>query len=246
VGYNLGVNDVVLERVENTPESPDIVPDIREGMSKQGDGPLFRGFPVGSYIAKLKGTSEEQRLILIRAIGSFGPDAAPACPQLIVALSDPSAALREASAAALAQVGQRASPDALAALSKALADTDPDVRDLAAVALGSMGPRAAPAIPQLVQVLNDPVDYVRVTAAETLGAMGARASAAVAPLTTKLLTKDQIFVLSSVATALGDIGPAAKDALPALNQVLAQRRVGSAAEEAILRIEGKPVPEYHK
>jgi hypothetical protein len=242
VGYNLGVNDVVLERVENAPE----VPDIREGMSKQGDELVFRGFPLGSYVAKLKSASEEQRPILIRAIGSFGADAAPACPQLIVALSDPSAAVREASAAALAQVGQYTSTDALAALSKALTDTDPEVRDLAAVALRSMGPKAARAIPQLVQALNDPVDYVRVLAAEALGAMGASASAAVAPLATKLLTKDQVFVSSAVASALGDIGPAAKDALPALNQVLAQRRVGSAAEEAILRIEGKPVPEYHK
>jgi hypothetical protein len=242
VGFNLGVNDVVLERVESKPE----IPDIREGMSKLGVGPVFRGFPLGSYVAKLKSAPEEQRPILIRAIGSFGADAAPACPQLIDALSDPSTAIREASAAALAQVGQHASTDALAALSKALIDTDPEVRDLAAVALRSMGPKAAPAIPQLVQALNDPVDYVRFLAAEALGAMGAKASAAVAPLTAKLVTKDQIFVSSSVATALGDIGPAAKDALPALNQVLAQRRVGSAAEEAILRIEGKPVPEYHK
>ncbi|HEY1659929.1 MAG TPA: DUF2961 domain-containing protein [Candidatus Sulfotelmatobacter sp.] len=242
VGYNLGVNDVVLERVTNAPE----VPDIREGMSKQGDGPTFRGFPLGSYVAKLKNASEEQRPILIRAIGSFGADAAPASPQLIVGLSDPSASIREASAAALAQVGRHSSTDALAALSKALSDTDPEVRDLAAVALRSMGPKAARAIPQLVETLNDPVDYVRVVAAEALGAMGASAGAAVSPLATKLLTNDQVFVLSAVASALGDIGPTAKDALPGLNEVLARRRVGSAAEEAILRIEGKPVPEYHK
>ncbi len=242
VGYNLGVNDVVLERMENAPE----VPDVREGMSRQGEGPVFRGFPLGSYVAKLKSASQEQRPILIRAIGSFGADAASACPQLIVALSDPSAAVREASAAALAQVGKHASSDASAALSKALTDTDPEVRAPAAVALRSMGPKAARAIPQLVEALNDPVDYVRVVAAEALGAMGASASAAVAPLATKLLTQDQVFVLSAVASSLGDIGPAAKDALPALNEVLAKRRVGSAAEEAILRIEGKPVPEYHK
>ena len=43
---------------------------------------------------------------------------------------------------------------------------------------------------------------------------------------------------TSVAYALGDIGPAAKDALPALQQVLEQRRLGSAAQEAILKIQG--------
>jgi hypothetical protein len=44
---------------------------------------------------------------------------------------------------------------------------------------------------------------------------------------------------------LGDIGPAAKSALPALRQVLEKRRVGAASQEAILKIEGKPVPMYH-
>jgi hypothetical protein len=64
-------------------------------------------------------------------------------------------------------------------------------------------------------------------------------------LAARLLAKDeQGLVLGSVATALGDIGPDAKDALPALQQVLKMRRVGSAAQEAILRIEGKPVPTW--
>jgi HEAT repeat protein len=119
------------------------------------------------------------------------------------------------------------------------------VRDLAAVALEAMGPKAASAIPELVTALNDPVDYVRAPAADALGAIGPGAQVAVKSLAEKLLTKDEGFVLGSVAYALGDIGPNAKDALPALEQVLKMRRVGSAAQEAILKIEGKPVPTYH-
>ena len=56
-----------------------------------------------------------------------------AYPQLIAALSDSSPVVREAAAAALAQVGGRCSTDAVAALSKALSDPDPEVRDLASV-----------------------------------------------------------------------------------------------------------------
>jgi len=241
VGYNLGINDVVLEKVAGS----DDVQDMREGMMRAATGVVYRGVPLRAYVDKLQSASGEKRAMLIRAIGNFGKDAAAASPELAAALSDTSAAVREASAAALVQVGDRMPAGAVQALAKSLADPDPEVRDLAATALGSAGPKAAAAVPALTQALNDPVDFVRAPAADALGAMGAEARAAVMPLATKLLSRDQGFVLASVAYALGNIGPAAKDALPALHQVLAQRRVGSAAEEAILKIEQKPVPEYH-
>lgn len=241
VGYNLGINDVVLEKVGESGE----VPDIRAGMLAEPAGVLYRGHPLSSYVAKLRIASETERPILIRAIGSFGANGASACPQLIAALSDSSPVTRAAAAGALAQIGGHSSSDAVPALARALSDPDPEVRDLAAIALRSMGPKASQAVPELVQALSDPIDYVRAPAADALGAMGAKAGVAVGPLAAKLLTKDEGFVLASVAYALGDIGPAAKDALPALQQVLTQRRVGSAAAEAILKIEGKPVPEYH-
>jgi hypothetical protein len=242
VGYNLGINDVVLEKVQQDKE----VHDVREAMPEGTADLVYRGRSLGAYVAKLGTASEDDRPILIRAIGSFGADGASACPQLIAALSDSSSAVREAAAGALVQVGERSSADAVVALAKALSDPNPEVRDLASIALSSIGPEEALAVPDLVRALSDPVDYVRAPAADALGAMGAKASAAVGPLAAKLLTQDQGFVLASVAYALGDIGPSAKDAIPALKQVLAQRRVGSAAEEAILKIEGKPVPEYHR
>jgi HEAT repeat protein len=81
--------------------------------------------------------------------------------------------------------------------------------------------------------------------ADALGAIGPAERAAVHPLADRLLAKDeQGLVLSSVASALGDIGPAAKDALPALQQAVETHRLGAAAQEAILKIEGKPVPTW--
>jgi len=86
---------------------------------------------------------------------------------------------------------------------------------------------------------------VRASVANVFGAMGPAAQSAVGPLTEKLLLKDEDrFVRSNAAYALGDIG--AKEALPALQQVLETRRWDAAAKEAILKIEGKPVPTYHK
>jgi hypothetical protein len=55
---------------------------------------------------------------------------------------------------------------------------------------------------------------------------GAAAHTAVRPLADNLLAKNESWlVLTSVAAALGNIGPEAKDALPALNQTLESRRV---------------------
>jgi hypothetical protein len=241
VGYNLGVNELVLERVGAASETPD----VRGPAPAAVKGPIYRGRSLQSYVDQLDGATPEVRAILLRAIGSFGPDAASATPKLIAALDDASPEVRRMAAAALGNIGDHNSPAAIAALAGKLSDTDAEVRCFAATALGWMGAKAAPAVPQLAQALNDPVDYVRAPAADALGAIGAEAGGATEALAARLSMKDQGFVLASVAYALGNIGPGAKAALPALQEVLNQRRVGGAAQEAILKIEGKPVPVYH-
>jgi hypothetical protein len=50
--------------------------------------------------------------------------------------------------------------------------------------------------------------------------------------------------LRSVAAALGDIGPNAAAALPALQQALKMHRVTYTAQEAILKIKKEPVPTW--
>ena len=187
VGYNLGINDVVLQKVPEQPERPEEAPHCASAKA----GAVFRGCPITFYITKLKTGSGSDRLASIRAIGSFGADAAPAVKAIAAALSDPDANVRGAAAASLAEIGPVAAP-VIFALAKALSDSSPRVRDLAAVALGSMGPKAAPAISELVNALNDSVDYVRAPAAGVaLGAIGPEAQAAVKPLAEKLLTKDE-------------------------------------------------------
>jgi Protein of unknown function (DUF2961)/HEAT repeats len=242
VGYNLGINELVLEKVlppENEPE----VASVESNPPSTANLPVYRGKPLSYYVGKLNEVSSPHRVEWIRATGYFGSDGASAVPELITALSDSSAEIRSAACGALAQIGPKAAT-AVTALAKSLSDSSPHVRDVAAVALRSMGPAAAPAAPQLARALSDPVDFVRAPVADALGAIGPPAKDAVPGLTQRLLEKhEEGFVLTSVASALGDIG--SPDALPALKQVLEMRRVGAAAEEAILKIQGKPVPTYH-
>jgi HEAT repeat protein len=100
-------------------------------------------------------------------------------------------------------------------------------------------------VPVLISALSDPALYVRVPAADALGNIGSAARAAVGPLIECLKMKDeQTFVLRSAATALGNIGADAHSALPALVETLKLTRASYAAKEAILRINGEPVPSY--
>lgn len=278
VGYNLGINDVVVEKFTDMGAGGG-------GREEEGGGQkeavkpgtvVYRGRPLSFYEARLKSSDGRERVKALRVIGYFGKDGAAAVPELAAALSDGSAEVRRAAAGSLSLMGQWSVP-ALPALAKALSDGDAYVRCLSAIALQGMGPKAAPAVPQLIPALSDPNNYVRSPAAAALGAIGTPGIDAVHALAERLLSKNEDgFVLASVAYALGEIGPAAREALPALRQFLDVRRrirlgasnelgtgaqevgadaervgaaaheVGAAAEEAILRIEGKPVPRYHE
>ena len=276
VGYNLGINDVVLEKVQDAIQPTDSWAKDKGERAATAGAVVYRGRPLSFYTGKLKGGSDAERVQAIRAIGYFGGDGAAAVAELAKALSDGSAEIRSAAAGSLSRMGAAGAP-AVESLAKALTDADARVRCLSAIALESMGAKAAPAVPQLTQALHDPVNYVRSPAAAALGAVGPGATSAVHELAQRLLIKNEDgFVLASVAYALGDLGPAAQEALPALRQFLDVRRrirlagaeelgtgaqevggdaervgaasneVGAAAEEAILRIEGKPVPRYHE
>src|SRR5215469_6891130 len=252
-GYNFGVEDLILERLpisagefepevnhQLEPEPPAAVPTEQPGT------PVYRGHPLADYEAELRQAAAPGRAELLRLIGSFGADGAPAAGLVAGTLADPEEQVRAAAAWALSQIGApaaKSAPATVEALAKALSDPNPKVRSLAADALEAMGPAAAAALPELVRGLNDPADYVRAKSADALGAMGPGALAAVRPLADRLLVNDeQIMVLRSVAAALGDIGPAARDALPILERTRETFRVSYTIEAAILKIEGKRVP----
>lgn len=235
-GYFLGINDVVLEHV---PEAGAQVTKTHPFVPTKEA--VYRGVPLSAWRKMLAGTS---RADVLRSIGAFREDAAPAVIEVVEMLKDPDAGVRSAAAWALSQMGP-AGVKGVPALAKSLSDPDPSVRSLSAVALRSIGLKAVDAVPALIQALADPEPTVRAPAADALGHIGPAANSAIDALSARLMVQGEVvYVLRSDATALGEMGPAAASALPALREVLKQSRVTATAQEAILRITGQPVPTW--
>ncbi|HYL85689.1 MAG TPA: DUF2961 domain-containing protein [Candidatus Angelobacter sp.] len=243
-GYNFGIQEVDLERVPQGPEPP--VEEPRAATTAvTPDAPLYRGQPLGFYVAGLKSGTPAERAGRLRAIGSFGAGAASAVEPVIVLLSDRDAEVRGAAANALAQIGPAAAKS-VSELRNLLTDSSARVRCQAALALKAMGAKSAAAVPELTRALSDSVPYVRAGAADALGAIGPGSRAAVPALIERLKTDPgPNYVLDSAIYALGNIGPDAKEALGALEEISHRPRLTAPAHEAILQIEGKPVPTYH-
>jgi len=243
-GYNFGIQEVDLERVLQAPASPtEEASAPKAGVSS--DTAIYRGRALSFYVERLKSAVGNDRPDLLRAIGSFGASAAPAVEPLMAALSDGDPETRGAAANALAQIGPpavRSVPE----LAKLLADSAPRVRCQAALALQSIGPKSSGAVRELTRALSDSVPYVRASAADALGAIGPGSRAAVSALIERLKTDPgPNYVFDSAIYALGNIGPDAKEALPTLEEISHRVRLTAPAHEAILQIEGKPVPMYH-
>lgn len=130
------------------------------------------------------------------------------------ALHDESPAVR---ARAVEALGQHSPCVVVPMLKDALRDGDAHVRIAAATTLGTLGGEAHPAIPQLVRSLADVNMIFSRLAAQALSRIGRRA---VRALIAALLNPDSN-VRREAAWALGQIGPAAAEALPALEAALA-------------------------
>jgi HEAT repeat protein len=98
--------------------------------------------------------------------------------------------------------------------SRLLADESPKVRWSAARSLGRIGPQASAAVPALIEALKDEDESVRMFAAWALPRVGPQAKDVPALIEAFKGRRG----VSGVAEALGQIGPEAKDALPALRE----------------------------
>jgi hypothetical protein len=258
-GFNVGVEGVVLEAIKNgealvhangagTARFEVMPTDMPPYAS--ATGVVYRGQPLNFYLAQFKQAPDDRRAGVLRSIGAFGADAAPAVSTLSTALADRDAEVRAAAAGALGQIGPKAAATA-PVLGKLLSDDAVGVREAAALALREMGRSAVGTIPELCAALKDPAGAVQMTAALALGSMGDAAAAAVPALTAAFdvpdenqLNNEGVQVLRNIAYALGDIGPASRSAIPVLSR--AQHvRIKYIADEAIAKIEGHPVATWH-
>lgn len=141
------------------------------------------------------------------ALGAMGPDAAPAVPALIELLGK----YRNA-AWALGKIGPAAKP-AVPFLIELLHEPNYYDRIDVAEALGGIGPDAGAAVPALVELLNQGDGSGRITVAKALGQI--RDATAVA-LLINLLQDKEPGGHSGAISALQELGPLAKPALPLL------------------------------
>ena len=170
--------------------------------------------------AAVSDADPEVRLEAIKSIGRLGPAGAPAVPALVQASRDRVIFVRRGAATALGSV-RATTPEALEALIHGLVDPDAAVVDNAAHSLLSLGP---PAIGPLTQSLKDPDGGLRQMAVLTLsggirfGRLRPIPPETVAALIETLGDTDQD-IRDEAARALADLGPQAKDALPALRRM---------------------------
>jgi HEAT repeat protein len=191
-------------------------------------------------IGALKSAEEAARLEAIDQLGVQGGEAAAA--PLTDLLKDPSAQVRAHAAAALGAIGNPAK-SAVPALVELLKDDDPVVRRQAVQAIAAIRPGPQVTVPLCIKLLEDADPGVRL---RILSAISEAGPAAVPGLIEALSNDKAVYWACLV---LRDLGPAAKDAVPALTArlddprpevrreaVLTLAAMDSAAEPAAERI----------
>lgn len=228
----------------------------------------FGAAEVPALLKVVKGTKNAARLRAMQVLALMAAEARDAVPVLTEAAAAKDLELRNQAVVTLGAIGPDASP-AVKPLIDLLADKDEGTRQRAAVALGKIGPKALPAVPALAKLLKQEKNAdLRNSAATALGGIGSDARDAVPDLLVALKTKEthdaaaaalvkigrravpllaialedeatKRDVRVDILTILGDIGPDARDAVPAIKAVLAKdefpttQRAGKAALEKI-------------
>jgi HEAT repeat protein len=156
-------------------------------------------------------------------------------PELTRRLKDPSLHVRWQAAKLLAEFGASARA-AVPALTMALQDPDRDVRRAAAETLGVFGSDAKSAVPALVKYSHED----SFTAGFALWRIDRRPET-VMPALIRALRDPNPMIRASAAGMLGQLGPAAKDAFPALTELLKDNEAlpNDQAKRALIAIDKK-------
>jgi HEAT repeat protein len=158
-------------------------------------------------------------------LGGLGANAAPAIPALIEAMDDEDELARNVASFSLTKIGSQAIPS----LIKATKDKRVNVRVGAVWSLGGFDKDAMSAVPALIERLRDENVKVRRKAAWALWRIRPDADSAVTALVEALKDTDDpkdardASVGEWATRCLGDLGPRAKAAVPALTEILKEK-----------------------
>ncbi len=189
---------------------------------------------VPGLVEMLDDRSEDFRLLVGETLGALGPTAREAVPSLIQSLKGKTARTPEVVIKVLGQIGPDAK-EAVPVLATAL--SDPKLRREALEALFAIGPAAKEAIPAMRRAIRDTVDESPFSGVVVQG--WERLGEDAVPLILEFLDEKEPVSLFQSATALGKIGPPAKQTVPLLIRALkhSDRDVRIAAAQALWRIE---------
>jgi HEAT repeat protein len=234
------------------------LPLVARGQEKDNPEkePLYKGKAVHLWIQDLKDKDADTRQKAAYALGHIRRSRA-VVPALIDAVHDSDYQVREEVVVALGRLGPRAQ-SAVPLLIESLKDKDGGVRERSADSLGKIGCDNDAVIPALIDALKE--KDVRLHAARALGSFGAKAKVAVPALIamakegtpasksdsdsppdkpSSKAKPSRSLVRVAAISALGGIGPDAKEAIPLLTQAAKDKdaKVRDAAQEALRKIE---------
>jgi len=183
---------------------------------------------VATLIDNLKSTDKAVQVQSIDELGACGEKAAEAVAPLVELLKNDSADVRAHAARALGEIGSPAK-SAVNALAGLLKDPDETVRQQAIKAVVHIRPGPQVTIPLCVKLLEDSDPGVRVRVLHAIAEAGPRA----VPGLIQALENDNMAYWACLV--LREIGPPAKDAVPALAEKLQDPRP-EVRREAILAL----------
>jgi HEAT repeat protein len=186
------------------------------------------GSPAISALSEVAKTHENYnvRTYAIIILGSMESAAKEAVPTLIQLLNDEIKYVRLAAAQAIGKIDETKSEVALPVLPVLpvllvlLQDEDRDVRIGAVFGIGDFGKHAENALPKLLEALNDPDQVVRALVCPVIGNVGIASENAINALIKVLFDEKAENYRYRAANSLGEFGPRASSAVPALLETM--------------------------
>ena len=213
--------------------SPEVISNVVDAIASLGSE------AVPPLIEALRQKEVRPKVAII--LGRIGPEAKAAVPALVEALNDENTVTRQEVLFALASIGPEAKA-AVPAIVGALQDPDMDVRYGACFALGKIGPAALEAKPELQKKLDSADQFLALSAAWALAQIDAacpQTAPKSVPLLIKALDSPELMVRLEAISALGCVGPLAKQAIDPLKKLATEddepqvREAAAKALEAI-------------